>query len=74
MANLFQNKKQKIAWIIYVILNIYDYSTTISSNNNNPSCYLKGHCTNPLIEVVFLTIVFTIIAFILQDKKDKNQK
>lgn len=71
LKNLFQNKKQKVAWIVYLILGVLLWDGVTSANYDNKYCKLKGYgCINPFTSILILTLFFVIIAFILADKKE----
>lgn len=64
--SLFDNKKQKFTWIIYIIVLIINYSD-VSSYNSNQLCVLKERgCRSLFTEVIIFTIVFAILALILR--------
>lgn len=65
MERLFQNRKQKIAWVIYLLLVI----NKLTSLPNNPVkwTYFSGGF---VIYLIFITAIFFVIANLLGNKRE----
>lgn len=61
MFVLFENKKQKISWVIYIIL--------IWANADTQECSVFHDCTVIIAPIIVLTLIFLVITAILRNKK-----
>lgn len=72
ITQLFENKKQKLIWIIYLIVAVKAWDTMLGYNSTNVLCSLKGYnCANVSVTIGVLTLLFAVVSLIVADKKEK---
>lgn len=71
--SLFENKKQKLVWIVYTIFIILSKYSVRERNATYRHCYTSGHnCSNILDNLIVFTLVFIVIALILRNRQRNN--
>ena len=68
MRFLFENKKQKTVWIIYILVVISVY-VGINNDNSQFSCTLAHHCASLVPPITVTSIIAVVLACVLQSKK-----
>lgn len=70
--SLFENKKQKLVWVIYIIFTIFLVGT-VNEHNGKGACIARGHnCWNILNFLTVFTMVFIVVALILRNRQRDN--
>lgn len=71
--SLFENKKQKLVWIIYIIFTLV-LVKAVNEHNGKGACVSRGHnCWNILNFLIVFIVVFIVIALIVRNRpRDKD--
>lgn len=72
MKNLFETRLQKIIWIIYLIVSIFVWLSVNVHNSNKICSLLNKGCVSVLPQIIIVTVLFIVLALILQKKNNER--
>ena len=69
LSDLFENKKQKLSGLFYIVALIANWGWVKGHNSTSLVCINKGiSCESLLTTSLIVTIVFLVIALVLKNK------
>jgi len=71
--NLFEKTSQKVLWGVYLVAAVKIWDAILKDNYSNRACRIKGAgCSNPLVNILILTLISVVLSLILSGGKNKR--